>query len=133
MRSYARIDEKPITLREQVYEADYAIILDPTLVKNLNEKVTKLIIVNSNKNPKELGINTKAEVKCIDITKTAIAKMGKPFVNIPALGAFSALTKEDTLKRLEEAITQQRGSKGTILEKNIAAIREVYEKSLQKK
>jgi len=132
VRSYARIDDKPITLREQVYEADYAIILDPTLVKNLTEKVTKLIIVNSNKQPKELGINTNAEVRCIDITKTAIAKIGKPFVNIPALGAFAALTKEVTLASLELALQQQMGSKGTMLEKNTAAIREVYENSLKK-
>lgn len=129
VRSYARIDDKPITLREQVYDADYAIILDPTLSKNLNEKVSKLIIVNSNKNPKDLGINTSAEIKCIDITKIAIEKMGKPFVNIPALGAFAAYTKEVSLASLEEAIKQQMGSKGTVLEKNLAAIKEVYEKS----
>lgn len=133
VRSYARIDDKPITLREQVYEADYVIILDPTLVKNLTEKVNGLVIVNSNKKPEQLGLNTRAQIKCIDITQIAIAKMGKPFVNIPALGAFSALTGEVTLKSLEEAITQQMGSKGTLLEKNLAAIKEVYEKAIKEK
>lgn len=129
VRSYARIDDVPITLREQVYEADYVIILDPTLVKNLNETVTKLIIVNSNKKPEQLGLQTKAQIKCVDITAIALERIGKPFVNIAALGAFSALTKEVTLKSLEEAIEQQMGSKGTVLEKNIAAIKEVYEKA----
>jgi pyruvate ferredoxin oxidoreductase gamma subunit len=129
VRSYSRIDEKQITLREQVKEADYCIILDPTLVKNLTENITKLIIVNSNKKPEELGIKTKAKVKCIDITKVALEKIGKPFVNIPALGAFAAITGEVTLKALEEAIQQQMGSKGAIVEKNLAAIREVYEQA----
>jgi pyruvate ferredoxin oxidoreductase gamma subunit len=133
VRSYARIDDKQITLREQVKEADYCLILDPTLVKNLTETITKLIIVNSNKKPEELGINTKAlsggqaKIMCIDITKVALEKIGKPFVNISALGAFAAITGEVSLKALEEAIGQQMGSKGAIVEKNLAAIREVYD------
>jgi len=127
VRSYARIDDKQITLREQVKEADYCIILDPTLTKNLTENITKLIIVNSNKDPKALGINTKAKIKCIDITKVALEKIGKPFVNISALGAFAAITEEVSLKALDEAIRQQMGSKGAIVEKNLAAINEVYE------
>jgi len=133
VRSYCRIDDKKITLREQVKEADYCLILDPTLSKNLNETITKLVIVNSNKKPEELGIKTKAKIRCIDITKVALEKIGKPFVNIPALGAFSAITGEVTLKALEEAIAQQMGSKGSIVEKNIAAIREVYEQAKKEK
>lgn len=127
VRSYCRIDDKPITLREQVYEADYAIILDPTLVKQLNEKVTELIIVNSNKKPEELKIDTKAKIKCVDITSVALKIIGKPFVNIAALGAFSALTEEVSLNAMEEAIKQQMGNKGALVEKNIAAIKEVYD------
>ncbi len=135
VRSYARIDEKPITLREHVYEADYAIILDPTLVSNLHEKVNKLVIINSNKKPEQIKFDTKtsnvarAKIKCVDITSIAIQKIGKPFVNIAALGAFSALTKEITLKSLEEALQQQMGSKGMVVEKNLAAVKEVYEKA----
>jgi pyruvate ferredoxin oxidoreductase gamma subunit len=126
VKSYSRIDTNPITIREQVYEADYAIILDPSLSKNFDEKISDLIIVNTNKKPSELGLNSKAKIKCVDITSIAIKVMGKPFVNIAALGAFAALTKEVSLKGLEEAIHQQMGSKGSIVEKNILAIKEVY-------
>ncbi len=36
VKSYCRIDDKPIQLREQVYNADYAIILDPTLSRHFH-------------------------------------------------------------------------------------------------
>jgi len=133
VKSYCRIDNKAITLREQVYEADYAIILDPTLTKNFHEKINKTIIVNSNKKPNELGIESAAEIKCVDITSVALKVIGKPFVNIAALGAFSALTGEVTLKALEEAVQQQMGSKGPIVEKNLNAVKEVYENALKEK
>ncbi len=126
VKSYARIGKEPITVRELVYEADYAIMLDPTLAKNFSEKVHKLLIINTNKKPEELGIHTSAEIKCVDITSVALKIIGKPFVNIASLGAFAALTGEVTLKGIEEAIHQQMGSKGTMVEKNINAIREVY-------
>jgi len=134
VKSYCRIDDKKITLREQVYEADYAIILDPTLLKNFDEKVNSkgLVIVNSNKQVC-LPIETKARVVCVDITSVALKVIGKPFVNIAALGAFSALTGEVTLKGLQDAIQLQMGSKGAMVEKNLVAVKEVYENALKEK
>ncbi len=126
VRSYARIDEQKINLREQVYEADYAIVLDATLLNGLTENVFDTIIINSNKKPEELNIKTKAKVVCVDITKIALEEIGKPFVNIAALGAFAAVTKEVSLVGLEKAIYEQMGSKGPIIEKNLEAIRKVY-------
>ena len=126
VRSYCRIDAKPINLREQVYTADYAIVLDSTLSRHFHEKISKLVIVNSNKCAEDMCIDTKAQVRCVDITAIAMNTIGKPFVNIAALGAFAALTGEVSLKSLEEAIKLQMGSKGSAVEKNLAAIEEVY-------
>jgi pyruvate ferredoxin oxidoreductase gamma subunit len=129
VRSYCRIDEKKINLREQVYDADYAIVLDATLLNGLTEKVSKGIIINTNKKPSEIKLDTKAKIACVDITKIALEQIGKPFVNIASLGAFSAVTKEVSLEGLEKAICQQMGSKGPIVEKNISAIRRVFEEA----
>lgn len=129
VRSYCRIDKKPINLREQVYEAEYAIILDSTLLSGFIEKVSKMVIINSAKKPSEIKLNTNAEIKTVDITKIALEKIGKPFVNIAALGAFAGFTKEVSLEALEKAVQQQMGNKGPIVEKNLSAIREVYEQS----
>ena len=126
VKSYCRIDDKPILIHEQVYNADYAIILDPTLSRHFHEKVSKLVIVNSNKTPEEMCLDTTAEVKCVDVTSVAMKIIGKPFVNIAALGAFSALTNEVTIKSIEEALELQMGKKGSAVEKNLAAVKEVY-------
>ena len=126
VRSYARIDKKFINLREQVYEEDYAIVLDATLLSGLTEKVTDTIIINSNKTEEEIKLETKARIRCVDITKVALEVIGKPFVNIAALGAFAAITKEVSLKGLEKAVEQQMGNKGPMVEKNLKAIEEVY-------
>ena len=127
VRSYARIDKEFINLRDQVYEADYAIVLDATLLDGFHETVTDTIIVNSNKDPKELKFKTNAKVRCVDITKVALEVIGKPFVNVAALGAFAAITGEVSLKGLDKAVQQQMGSKGPIVEKNLEAVKKVYE------
>jgi pyruvate ferredoxin oxidoreductase gamma subunit len=131
VKSYCRIDDKPINLREQVYEADYVIILDKTLAECFDEKIKDggLIIVNSNKKPCDIPIKTKAKIICVDVTKIALEIIGKPFVNIVALGAFAAITKEVSLQALEKAVQKQMGSKGSVAEKNIAALKKVYEAS----
>ena len=69
----------------------------------------------------------------MDITSVALKVIGKPFVNIAALGAFAGITKEVSLKSLEEAIALQMGSKGPMVEKNILAIKEVYENAIKEK
>jgi len=132
VRSYCRIDEKFINLRDQVYEADYAIILDATLLDGFHETVTDTIIINSNKKESEIKISTKAKVKCVDITKIALEEIGKPFVNIAALGAFAAITKEVSLKGLDKAVEQMMGSKGPMVEKNLNAVKKVFEEASEK-
>jgi pyruvate ferredoxin oxidoreductase gamma subunit len=133
VRSYTRIDDKFINLREQVYEADYAIVLDSTLLSGFHESVSKMVIINSNKSPEEIKLETKAKIKTIDITKIALEEIGKPFVNIAALGAFAGFTKEVSLKGLEKAIQQQMGSKGQIVEKNVNAVKKLYEMASESK
>jgi len=133
VRSYCRIDKEFINLREQVYEADYAIVLDATLLDGFHETVTNTIIINSNKKSSEIKLNTKAKLMCVDITTVALEVIGKPFVNIAALGAFAAITGEVTLKGLEKAVQQQMGNKGSIVEKNLKAVEEVYKLASEKK
>lgn len=127
VRSYTRIDDKFINLREHVYEAEYAIILDPTLLSGFHENVSKMIIINSNKPASEIKLDTKAKVKTIDITKIALEEIGKPFVNIAALGAFAGFTEEVSVKGLEKAINQQMSGKGHVIEKNVNAVKKLYE------
>ncbi len=132
VKSFCRIDDKKIDLREHVYEAEYAIILDSTLLSSLDQKITKMVIINTSKKPSEikgLNVDSKVKVKCVDVTKIALDVIGKPFVNIAMLGAFAGFTNEVSIKALEEAIKQQMGSKGPMIEKNVTAVRKVFEAS----
>jgi pyruvate ferredoxin oxidoreductase gamma subunit len=129
VESYTRIDAKPINVRQQVYSPDYVIVLDSSLMASVN--VTNglrrdgLIIVNSNRKPRELNLG-KFNAKTIDITKTALEVIGKPFVNIAALGAFAALSGEVSLEALNKAVDERFAEKGKIAELNKQACKALF-------
>jgi len=117
VESYVRIDEKPINLRQHVYEPQYVIVLDSSLLDAVDVgaglRKGSLVIVNTDKTEAELkkklpGMNAKP----VNITKIALEVIGKPFVNIAALGAFCALSKEVSLEALNKAIDELFGQRG---------------------
>lgn len=132
--AFARIDEKPIRLREHVYHPDVIIVQDATLLGtvNLAEGAQKevLMIVNTTKPAKEVsklsGLPEK-NIVTIDATKIALETIGRNIVNTVILGAFSKITGLISIKSLETAIKEQLKSKGEdIVKKNIDAIEKAY-------
>ncbi len=127
--AFTRIDDKFIRLREQVTKPDYVMVLDPTLTESVDvaDGISKdgMIIVNTSKNPKALGIKTKAKIVTVDITKIALDIIGAPFVNTPMLGAFAKATGEVSLDSILTAIKEKMPEK--IAGKNIDAAKKVYE------
>ena len=132
VESYTRISDKPVNVRQHVYNPDYVIVLDASLIANID--VTKglqkkdLIIVNSNQTPKQLKLE-KFNTKCIDITRIALEVIGKPFVNIAALGAFSALSKEVSLEAIGKAVDERFAGKEKVAELNKNACKALFEKA----
>lgn len=132
IESFARIDNKIITIREHVYQPNILIIQDPTLLdsidvaKGCNDKT--LVIVNTSKNKNDLKINLpKNNIFAIDATKIALDTIGKNIVNTVILGAFAKVTKLVSLDGLKQAIKQKFSSKGKeIINKNIKAVTEAY-------
>ncbi len=128
--AFTRIDNRFIRLRQQVKDPDYVLVLDATLldVVKVDEGIKKggMIIINSSKSPKELGLKGDYTVKTEDITKIALEIIGKPFVNTPMLGAFAKATGEVTIKSIESAIKENMPEK--IAGINIKAAKEVYNK-----
>lgn len=129
VESYTRIDDKPINVRQRVYTPKYVIVLDASLIETVDVasglKPNGLIIVNSNKSPKQLGLG-KFNARCIDITKVALEVIGKPFVNIAALGAFASLSKEVSLKAVLRAIDERFAGKGRVAELNKEACERLF-------
>ena len=134
VESYVRISEKPINLRQHVYDPSYVMVLDSSLLDAVDVtsglKKGGIIVVNTDKSAadfkKKLG---DFKVYTINITKIALEVIGKPFVNIASLGAFCALYKDVPLKALDEAIDELFAAKGkaAVSELNKKAAKAVYE------
>ncbi len=123
VEAFCRIDKNYIDLRTQIYEPDYVIVLDPSLLDVIDVKKglkkDGKIILNSKEKTNEQNTYT------IDATKIATEIIGRPIVNTTMLGAFVKITKLITLESLEKAVRERFPPE--IAEKNIQAIKKAYE------
>ena len=122
VEAYCRIDSKPILLRTHVYNPDYLIVLDDSLLKmNITKGLSKkgVVVINSSESA-AAGFKTFN----IDATKIALEILGRPVVNTVMLGAFAKATKLLSLKSLEYAIKER--FSGELAVKNIAAVERAY-------
>lgn len=132
--SFARIDEKPIRLRSQIYEPDYVVVLDPTLPKEIIEKGTDentVVVINSKKSVDELGFKFKKAVT-VDATSVALETFGRAIVNTGMLGAFAAFTDEMSLDSIKAAIDEKFEGNEKVAEKNKKVIETLYEQTKKK-
>jgi pyruvate ferredoxin oxidoreductase gamma subunit len=127
--AFARMADQPIRIRSQIYEPDYVIVQDPSLIPSVDVasgiKDDGLIIINSEKKPGDLKITTKATVKTLDATSLALEVIGLPIVNTALLGAFAGATKAIRLESVNKAIRER--FPGKVADKNIAAVKRAYE------
>ena len=128
--AFARIAYRPIRIRSQVYEPDYVVVQDVTLLDVVNVvsglKPDGKIIINTDRPKENLKLSTKAEVVTIDATRIAMDILGRPIVNTTMLGAFCGATKEVGLDSLNKAISER--FKGELGRKNLLAIKTAYER-----
>jgi pyruvate ferredoxin oxidoreductase gamma subunit len=127
--AFARISDKKIRLRSQVYEPDYVIVQDPSLIPGVDVasgmKNGGLIIINTEKDPSALKIHTSSTVRTIDATALALEIIGKPIVNTALLGAFAGATGNIRLESINKAIKAR--FPGKIGETNVAAAKRAFE------
>ncbi|WP_174590767.1 pyruvate ferredoxin oxidoreductase subunit gamma [Methanocella conradii] len=127
--AFARISDKKIRVRSQIYEPDYVIVQDPSLLSVVDVasgiKKDGLIIVNTEKDPSELKMDTAATVKTIDATTLAIKILGVPIVNTALLGAFAGASGQIRLESVSKAIKDR--FPGKVGEKNVEAVKQAYE------
>ena len=133
IRSFTRISDEPITVHSQVTNPDVVVVLDPTLIGeiDLTEGLKKdgVLIVNTTKSPQELKKKLKAKrIYSLDATKIAQESIGRPIPNVPMLGA---LVKATGLLNLEPIIKDVRESfqkkfKDEVIEGNVKALERAY-------
>jgi pyruvate ferredoxin oxidoreductase gamma subunit len=133
MNAFVRIDDKPVRLRSQVYNPDYLIIVDATLMRGFDcyvgFKKDGIAVINEREGmeiPKPAA-GQKAYV--VPANKISIEIMGKPLLgNTVLLGAFAAATGQLTVEELTKAIEERFGDKGQkIVDANVAALKKGFE------
>jgi 2-oxoisovalerate ferredoxin oxidoreductase gamma subunit len=125
--AFARIDDKPIRVRTQIYEPDYVVVLDPSLPEVLDVasgiKQGGMVVLNS----KKAVQFPNAKTAFVDATSVAIETLGSPITNTAMLGAFAKATGSVKLESIIEVIKGYFSSK--LAEKNLVAIKAAYERT----
>ncbi len=128
--SFCRIDDKQIRLHQQVYEPDYVVVLDETLLSSVNvfdgvKKTGKAIFATKEQPAAFFAQANGIVVDTVDAYAIAKEKIGRPIVNTALLGAIARATGIVSMDSLKKAI-QERFPK-ELAEKNIAAATACYD------
>ena len=130
-----RIADEKIQLRSQIVNPDIVIVLDETLLRDVDVtagiKPGGLIIINSSKNPEELKLRGNFRVVTADATKVAVdldlRAAGLLVTNTTILGAVVKATDHDlgiSLEDIQEVI--KRHFPGPTGERNAEAAQKTY-------
>ncbi len=112
--AFTRLDDKPIRIKFFIYNPNYVIVLDESLLKAVDVtaglKDPGVVVINSTRTPEEMGM-TQYKVATVDATSIALeVGLGSkvaPIVNTIMLGAFSIATSEIKLDSILESIPSQ--------------------------
>ncbi|MFH1506818.1 MAG: 2-oxoacid:acceptor oxidoreductase family protein [Candidatus Omnitrophota bacterium] len=129
MNAFVRVDDKPVRLRAQIYEPDYLLIADSTLMRGFNcfsgLKDNGVAIINGkSEEAQNLKIKNSQKAFFVPATDIAIKTIGRPLGNTALLGAYAAATGEFDLEGLIEAIKKR--FQGKAQEGNIEAAKQGY-------
>ncbi len=140
--AYNRISDTPITVHSNIYEPDYVVVVDDTLLESVpvteGLKETGAIVINTTKSPEYLK-NTlkgyKGSIYTIDARKISIETLGKYFPNTPMLAAIvkvsEIMTDEALLEDMKSSFKHKFAKKPEVIEGNMKAL-ELALKEVQK-
>ena len=131
--AYNRISDTPITIHSNIYEPDYVVVVDDTLLQAVDVtaglKPNGAIIINTTKEFDELKPylnNYEGSVYCIDAKKISVDALGKYFPNTPMLAAIvkvsGIMSDEDFLKDMEGSFKHKFAKKPEVIDGNMKAI-----------
>jgi pyruvate ferredoxin oxidoreductase gamma subunit len=129
VQAFCRIADAPIRRRSQVYNPDYVIVQDPTLLdtvdvlSGLAEGGT--VVINTERSASELSLKTKARVVTVPATQIALEELGRPIMNTAIMGAFAGVSGEISFDAIERSIRHRFGDE--LGEKNVRAAKRAYD------
>ena len=128
VQAFVRFSDEKIRLRSQIYEPDYIIVQDSTLVGDVDVfkgmKAGGIAIVNTEKADFDSNVPEGVKVYIVDATTIALEELGVPITNTTLMGAFAAATGEIKLESLEHALRNR--FSGSMADKNVNAAKRAY-------
>ena len=131
--AYNRISSTPITVHSNIYEPDYVVVVDDTLLDSVNVtaglKETGAIVINTTKTPEDLkkslnGYN--GSVYTIDARKISMETLGRYFPNTPMLAAIvkvsGVMTDDEFLNDMKGSFQHKFAKKPEVIDGNMKAI-----------
>ena len=131
--AYNRISTKPITIHSNIYEPDYVVVVDDTLLESVDVtaglKPTGAIVINTTKDSEFLKEHLKGyegEIDKIDARKISMETLGKYFPNTPMLAAIvkvsKIMTDEEFLNDMQGSFKHKFAKKPEVIEGNMKAL-----------
>ena len=131
--AYNRISDNPITIHSNIYEPDYVVVVDDTLLESVpvtaGLKENGAIVINTTKDAEYLKSalkGYKGNVYTIDARKVSMETLGKYFPNTPMLAAIvkvsGIMTDEDLLADMEGSFKHKFAKKPEVIEGNMKAL-----------
>ena len=131
--AYNRISDKPITIHSNIYEPDYVVVVDDTLLTSVpvtaGLKKEGAIVINTTKKPgelKELLKGYDGSVYTIDARKVSEEALGRYFPNTPMLAAIvkvaGVMTDEELLEDMKTSFKHKFAKKPEVIEGNMKAL-----------
>ena len=131
--AYNRISDAPITIHSNIYEPDYVVVVDDTLLTSVpvtaGLKKEGAIVINTTKSPeqlKELLKGYEGAVYTIDARKVSEETLGKYFPNTPMLAAIVKVTgimsEEAFLEDMKGSFKHKFAKKPEVINGNMKAL-----------
>ena len=132
--AYNRISNKPIVIHSNIYEPDYVVVVDDTLLETVDVtaglKEDGAIVINTVKDEeqiKKLLKGYKGKVYCIDARKISEEALGRYFPNTPMLAAIvkvAGIMDEDAfLADMQGSFKHKFAKKPEVIDGNMNALK----------
>lgn len=134
--AYTRLDKRPIRVKSSIYEPDYVVVLDSSLLKGVDIleglKADGKVLINYPHGKKLENLPARFKYFVIDATAIAashgLGSRTAPIVNTAIMGGFAKMCDFVTLDSVLESIREIAPVKE---EENVAAAKEAYEKTVE--
>ena len=133
LTAYNRISSSPISIHSNIYEPDYVVVVDDTLLESVavtdGLKETGAIVINTTKSAdylKNVLKGYQGGIYTIDARKISMETLGKYFPNTPMLAAIVKVSKimseEALLEDMKSSFKHKFAKKPEVIEGNMKAL-----------